>query len=772
MKRTVAKFLWVFGLWCCLQYLCLSAFAQKQASIDSLLRLIDKPLLKDTIKVNLLIEVSQEYRTIDPEQALSFGNKALALATAKKFERGQALAKNALAYAEIMRGNYNKAMYYLQKSLIICKKINHKPLLATTLHNIGTIYQHQGEYQDALVSYQQSLNIRKELKDIETIAISLNNMGMIYEKQGHYTKALEVFLESLKLKEKINKQSSIANTFSNIGRVYYHLENDSSAMYYHNQALAIRQKVGDKFGTSISLYEIGKVQQILTNYPIALDYYFQSLKLQEEIKHNQGIVDNYMQIGEIYFTQHKYENSRVYLEKAHKLAEKIDDKEGLAYALTKLSKLFLKTNKMKRAMFFAQHSLQISQHMGAMNLMRDNYLVLYEIHKRTKENDKALFYYERGIALQDSLLNEDKHLEVYKLQTDFKIDKQEAQIKLLDKDKKIKEEELLIRTLQRNALIGGALLLLLSAGILLYRFLEKQRANQVLVMQKTEILERNEEIMQQQEEMAAQNESLMTLNSQVSQQKEEIEKLNSSLEEKIKFRTEELEEAVEKLVDQNKDLEQFAYVVSHNLRSPIAHILGLTVLLTTYEETNAESVEMINRLQEAAKNLDLVITDLNHILDIKGTHIKKYEVVDFQETISKVISYFQPELDQMGAAVAVHFQATNLLYSIKEYIENTVFQLVSNAIKFRAARRPLLLEITTKEDDNYVILEVKDNGLGIFDVSKLFRLYQRQHPDMAGKGLGLFLVKTQIEVLDGKIEAESKENEGSIFRVWLKKKLI
>lgn len=745
------------------------ALAQKRNLIDSLELVLQKKLLKDTTKVKILIDISNEYRTLDPLKALEYADKAFEFAKSNNLDRGTALAKNAMASAEIMRGHYGKAIIYLQKSLIICNKINDKPLIATTLHNLGTVYQHQGEYHDALVSYQKSLQIRQELNDKEAIAISLNNMGMIYEKQGHYTKALEVFFESLKLKELANKQASIANTFSNIGRVYYHLENDSSALHYHFKALAIRQKVGDLFGTSISFFELGKVNQNLTDYALALEYYFKSLKIQEEIKHNQGIVDNYMQIGEIYFNQHKYEQSRAYLEKAHKLAEKIDDKEGLAYALTKLAKLFVKTNKMKRAMFFAQHSLQISQNMEAMNLMRDNYLVLYEIHKKLKENDKALFYYERGIALQDSLLNEDKHLEVFKLQADYQIDKQAAKIELLDKDKKIKEEELMLKTLQLYSLIGGTLLLLLAASILLYRFIEKQKANRILTIQKTEILERSEEILQQQEELSAQNESLMTLNVQVSQQKEEIEKLNSSLEEKIKARTDELEEAVEKLVDQNKDLEQFAYIVSHNLRSPIAHILGLTALFELTNEENTENKEMIGRLQHAAQSLDLVISDLNHILDIKGTHIKTYETIDLNETITKVLASFAPELQAIEAQVQTNLCATSKLFVIKEYVENTVFQLLSNAIKFRAARRPLQVMLQTFENENYIVLEITDNGLGVYDDSKLFRLYQRQHPEIAGKGLGLFLVKTQIDVLDGKIEAESKENVGATFRGFFKK---
>ena len=98
--------------------------------------------------------------------------------------------------------------------------------------------------------------------------------------------------------------------------------------------------------------------------------------------------------------------------------------------------------------------------------------------------------------------------------------------------------------------------------------------------------------------------------------------------------------------------------------------------------------------------------------------------------------------------------------------------LITNAIKYRSPERRLKIEINTTEDKEYVYLKVKDNGIG-FDSSKygekIFKLYERVHHNIEGKGLGLYLIKTQIEALNGKIDVNSIPNEGAIFIVSIKK---
>ena len=96
---------------------------------------------------------------------------------------------------------------------------------------------------------------------------------------------------------------------------------------------------------------------------------------------------------------------------------------------------------------------------------------------------------------------------------------------------------------------------------------------------------------------------------------------------------------------------------------------------------------------------------------------------------------------------------------------------MSNAIKFRSPERKLHIELKTTTIDDYICLTIKDNGLGIdmnSSKDKIFMLYQRFHTHIKGKGIGLFMVKTQLDILEGKIEVESEKDKGTTFKVYFK----
>jgi light-regulated signal transduction histidine kinase (bacteriophytochrome) len=223
------------------------------------------------------------------------------------------------------------------------------------------------------------------------------------------------------------------------------------------------------------------------------------------------------------------------------------------------------------------------------------------------------------------------------------------------------------------------------------------------------------------------------------------------------------------LAAQNKDLEQFSYIVSHHLRAPIAHILGLTNLFDMGKSVyNAENENIIDKLGEAATNLDFVIKDLNQILDVRGSTIKVYEQVNMIEVITAQLLALAEEIHSAGAVVQTHFGSNAMIVAVKPYIQNIIFQLLQNAIKFRAKDRQTVIDITTYQTDKLLMVKIQDNGMGILNLTKLFRLYQRQHLEIDGKGLGLYLAKTQVEVLEGTIDVESIENEGTTFIISFK----
>jgi hypothetical protein len=118
--------------------------------------------------------------------------------------------------------------------------------------------------------------------------------------------------------------------------------------------------------------------------------------------------------------------------------------------------------------------------------------------------------------------------------------------------------------------------------------------------------------------------------------------------------------------------------------------------------------------------------------------------------------------------ITADFTPCPVIYSVRGLIQSIMYNLFSNAIKYRSPDRKLVVRARTWHEENKTIFEIQDNGLGIDLLEqngKLFKLYKRFHTHVPGKGLGLYLVKTQTELLGGTIEVDSTLNEGTRFRL-------
>jgi signal transduction histidine kinase len=281
------------------------------------------------------------------------------------------------------------------------------------------------------------------------------------------------------------------------------------------------------------------------------------------------------------------------------------------------------------------------------------------------------------------------------------------------------------------------------------------------------------EIGELQTEIEALKVELLEKDEDLKQQREEFEALHNDLENKIRERTIELQSAAENLLQRNKDLEEFSYIVSHNLRAPVANMLGLASLFKRTELSEEQHEELIPHLEDSAKRLDTTIRDLNEVLSIRNSAMKSREHIDLGETLDFIKKSLKSEIYENKVEIHANFLDIPTLYTVKGYIESIFYNLLSNAIKYRSPDRPPQISLHTHTEDEYDCLTVTDNGLGIdlkaSDTYKIFGLYQRMHTHTEGKGFGLYLVQTQVESLNGKIEVESEIGKGSTFKVYLKK---
>jgi signal transduction histidine kinase len=306
---------------------------------------------------------------------------------------------------------------------------------------------------------------------------------------------------------------------------------------------------------------------------------------------------------------------------------------------------------------------------------------------------------------------------------------------------------------------------------------EVEKRTSELEETKQEIETQNEELQGQRRELIEINRHLETQNKlienqyrELHQQKNEILELNNNLESKVHQRTVELQHTLDNLTKQHQDLAQFSYIVSHNLRSPVARLLGLISLFNEQNYDDQANRQIFEHLKKTSHDLDTVIKDLTQIITIRNDLNKTKESVNLMQVIETEKFLLKDEIEKAQAEIHTFIGETDTIYCIKSYVQSILHNLLSNAIKYRSDKRKLSIYIRIEKMTDFICLSVEDNGLGIdlsnTDTYKIFGLYQRMHEHVEGKGLGLFLVKTQVESFGGKIEIESKLDVGTTFKVY------
>ncbi|PQJ11935.1 hypothetical protein CJD36_009085 [Flavipsychrobacter stenotrophus] len=246
--------------------------------------------------------------------------------------------------------------------------------------------------------------------------------------------------------------------------------------------------------------------------------------------------------------------------------------------------------------------------------------------------------------------------------------------------------------------------------------------------------------------------------------------LQSSMSDMKQMETERIK-IIDDVVQRKNNLEQFSYIVSHNLRSPIANIKGIANVLQAEGHFNNDEKELIAGLSVAIEKLDDVIRDLNEVLKLKNEGVAKRELINFSEILSDIKLSNANLIKEGKVTITYNFSAVNEIFTVKGYLYSVFFNLISNSIKYQQPNIPPVIEIQTRRTNDKLEIIFRDNGMGI-DMGRkgdqVFGLYKRFHTHVEGKGVGLFMVKTQVEALGGTISVSSQVNRGTQFVIQFK----
>lgn len=224
---------------------------------------------------------------------------------------------------------------------------------------------------------------------------------------------------------------------------------------------------------------------------------------------------------------------------------------------------------------------------------------------------------------------------------------------------------------------------------------------------------------------------------------------------------------IDELSYQNKQLDDFAHITSHNIRGPAKNISALVSMVN--KDTPVSEYQLIfSKIGNVSQNLTNTLNELLDILHVKKNKAVERTKISFQEMFFKEKENLEAEIARAKADIYFDFSSAPSIEYPKQYMESIFHNLMTNALKYRASDRTPAVQFRTEQKEGQTYLHVSDNGLGI-DLNrfgdKVFGLHKTFHDHPEARGIGLFMTKAQIEPLGGKISVESKVGKGTTFTV-------
>ncbi len=293
-------------------------------------------------------------------------------------------------------------------------------------------------------------------------------------------------------------------------------------------------------------------------------------------------------------------------------------------------------------------------------------------------------------------------------------------------------------------------------------------SNKMLQQRNSMVEAQNIEIQTKTQQLEANQAQLMSALQTIEDHKIRLMGANSDLETEILEKNRQLLQANDDLSKYNEELRQFSYTISHNLRGPLSTLLGLTDLLKQDLDQFPESHQQLIKMTNAsAIGFDQVIRDLTKIIDMKNEVHRSNEMVDLQKELDLIVASI-PECKTGEVEIEAHLSDASSLFTTKSFLQSILFNLISNSVKFRSKKREPRITIHSRKENGNIVLTLADNGIG-FDYNaigdRVFMLYKRFHTGSEGRGLGLYIVKTQVELVGGQIAVESEEGLGTTFTI-------
>jgi len=572
---------------------------------------------------------------------------------------------------------------------------------------------YEGYQMDSAMAYAlKTLNLSEKINDTTSKADALLHIGRLKRDLSQEVEALDNMFEALKLYRQIGDSVQIANSLNDISIIYANSGDFKNSLNYFKQALEIFQQTGDEKGESYALNNIGIIYQEMDDEASAKDYFIQSLKIKIKNKDLYGISRGYTNLGSIAENNEAWAEAMRYYQKADSIYVLTNDKQVQGENFLAMARVRQNQGKAAEARRLALLGFEVAKDINELSIMMKCSKFVSELDEKAKDYKSSLKYQKIYSTMADSL--SDKNLDAIReeMKAKFDVEEKEREIVMLKKDNELHEAQKKNNRLINYALSGGMVFFLLISGLIYYAYRTTKAARD-----------------------------------EIEQQKNDLDKLN-------------------------KEKDRFFSILSHDLRSPLNQLKGLSYLLVHHGDvlTAEESKDAKKKIDTS---LDNMTTLINNILEWSMATSKKkqwsFEKVNPKDLVDKNIALYQSIAGSKGVTL-VHQPGDEVFgYADHQAIDTVIRNLLSNSIKFSHPNSEVTLKTATEGDQ--IVVSVHDTGIGIPPElqEKLFTMnrsvQQAGTANEKGTGIGLLLCKELMKENNGDISVKSTPGKGSEFFV-------
>ncbi|WP_298789365.1 tetratricopeptide repeat protein [uncultured Allomuricauda sp.] len=401
------------------------------------------------------------------------------------------------------QGNYTrqtnpqKAIQLYKQSIEKSKEIDYKRGEIKGMYAIGVSNGMAGNYAESLSYFKQSLSLAEEHNEFEDISMNYGSLGIVYKRIGDYSTSQEYYLKDLKLADSLQLDTDKSDTYINLGILYDLMDQQDKAIESYHKALEVAPEAERAHYENSVLSNLAVIDFDNKDYKTALDKFLAAIAYYEEQGEKTRLALQYANAGACYLNLKKWQLAEDYFLKSLQLAKELSLQQEIAEAYYRLAELRLHQKRYDDAINYSNQNLESLTNMaGPYKQKSDAHELAYTIFQESGQLPRAIYHLNQTMVYKDSLLNETKVREIQNLQ---------IQHEVYLKDKEIKENELELALLNTRVALNNkrmlylsiiAFLLLLSAGLLYFRFRTKKRAN-ILLQDKNQLISEQKEVIQE-----------------------------------------------------------------------------------------------------------------------------------------------------------------------------------------------------------------------------------------------------------------------------------